>query len=64
MAQKRNTFEKPPEKKVTFMPEIPENTFIKLNSKYKKGIDAIDKGLNFKYLKSSFKNKRQLLKMY
>ncbi len=36
------------------------NAFVKLNPVDKEGIDALDKGLNFKYLKSKFDRKAQV----
>ncbi len=36
------------------------NAFVKLNPVDKKGIDALDKGLNFKYLKNQFDRKAQV----
>jgi len=38
------------------------NAFVKLYPVDKKGIDALDKDLNFKYLKSIFENKKAIIK--
>ncbi len=38
------------------------NAFVKLNPEDKKGIDALDKELNFKYLKSVFEKKKAIVK--
>jgi len=37
-----------------------KNAYVKLNPEEKKGIDALDKGLNFKYLKTAFNRKANI----